>query len=85
MFGLFNIDKILVLAIILVIVWQGFKLLGRVEESRRQARSRAAAGTAAGAKHSVITPVEDMIKCPTCGDYVPKLQARTCQKPNCPY
>jgi len=85
MFGLFNIEKILILAIILVIVWQGFKFLGRAEEARREARRNAAGGDPKAVQRRAITPVEDMIKCPTCGDYVPKLHAATCQKPSCPY
>ena len=86
MFGLFNIDKILVLAIILVIVWQGFKLIGRLEEARREARRGGGASPSKPqAKRKAVQPVEDMVKCPACGDYVPKLHATSCERAHCPY
>jgi hypothetical protein len=86
MFGLFNIDKILVLAIILVIVWQGFKLVGRLDLARRGARRDA--GPTPGrprAAGGAVQPIEDMVKCPSCGDYVPKGHATACQRASCPY
>ena len=94
MFG-FSLPKLIVLAGIVLIVWYGFKLIGRIQalrdaETKRQARDARvrrhagddggrAASTAAGSE------VEETVKCRVCGAYVPVRGAVKCGQPGCPF
>lgn len=67
------IMKWLVLALIVVGVWYGFKAIAR----RNQAR-------AAEDQRAKRDSVEEMTACPTCGTYVTPEQGN-CGKDGCPY
>lgn len=83
MFG-FGLTKLIVLVAIVAAVWYGFKLVGRLDEARRQQgggdapRRRAARAEKAG-------EVEDTVRCPVCGAYVVAKSASPCERPDCPY
>ena len=91
MFGLPSIQKLLLLALIVAAVWYGFKIAGRVKESRdrqdaqqRGAPQRRPARKASAPKEEAIE-AEDMVPCPKCGAYVAAKAAGNCGKPGCPY
>jgi uncharacterized protein len=94
----FSIQKLLVLAGIIGAVWYGFKLVGRMKETRdAQARAGGGAksgnlgdqlrdwvgGRKGGAKAGGET--EDLIECPKCGAYVAARGATSCGRSDCPY
>jgi len=75
----FSLPKLLVLVLIVLAVWYGFKWIGRLDkERRRSVRDGGAAGEPKKA-------VEDMVKCPVCDAYVPALGATKCDRADCPY
>lgn len=87
MFG-FSLTKLLFTVVVILIVWHGFKWIGRVQEQRRAelreqrdaARHRAAAAPRPGPRE-----VEDMVECPACGAFVPARGAGHCGRADCPY
>lgn len=76
--------KLLFTAAAVVIVWYGFRWLGRaqarrrVEDERRMRRD----GTRREAPRAAV---EDMLACPACGTYVARDTARNCGRADCPY
>jgi len=91
MFGIPSIQKLLVLAAVIAIVWYGFKFVGRLQDQRNAAqgqggrktrrpktRGRATAAPAA-------TEAEDMVACPVCQAYVQARGASRCDRADCPY
>jgi uncharacterized protein len=86
MFGFPSLNKLLVLALIILVVWQGFKFLGQLDRARKEAlRQQAKAKTARPPAAGTANQVEDMVKCRVCGAYMPARGAVSCGKPNCPY
>ncbi|MGF1628751.1 MAG: hypothetical protein ACFCUT_04720 [Kiloniellaceae bacterium] len=80
MFGLPSLQKLIVLAVVVAVVWYGFKFLGRLQAARKaEAKLREAEGTrparkssgqAAKSAKSGNGEVEDLVPCPSCGAYV---------------
>lgn len=88
MFGLPSLSKLLVLAAIIIAVWYGFKLLGRMDQQRKQQaklREREDAGGGARRAPARETEAEEMVQCPACQAFVPARGARSCGRPDCPY
>jgi uncharacterized protein len=80
MFG-FSLPKLLVLIVILLAVWYGFKWVARlnqVREASKKERRRLDAGTPG-------PDTEDMVKCARCDTFVPARGARHCGRDGCPY
>lgn len=73
MFGL-SITKILFTALVIVIVWKGFGLVGRLARERdaRPARPRQSAGGGRGGGTVELT------ECPRCGAYFDPQQGCRC-------
>ena len=86
MFG-FSIQNLIFTIAIIVIVWYGFKLLGRVEKQRNARLKRAKHEAKQAPKAAPIDEpdTEDMIACPTCGIFVSARGARSCGRDDCPY
>jgi hypothetical protein len=92
MFGL-GINKLLLLAVLILVVWYGFKYAARIEavkqglraEALRRRQAGGAAGAARGDVRSTARPVEDLVKCERCGSYVAAVGAANCGKPQCPW
>ena len=82
MLGL-SLGKLLVLAIIIAVVWYGFKYTARVEAIRRSVREEIARRQAAARPPG--RSVEDLVKCPKCGAFVASVGATDCGKPGCPW
>lgn len=82
MLGL-SLGKLLFLALIIAVVWYGFKYQRRLEEIRgmlrREMRSRQARQRPQG------LDVEDLVKCPRCGAYVAARDAAACGRADCPW
>ena len=94
MFG-FSFTKLLILAILILIVWYGFKYAARVEAVKQairaeaQRRRQGGGGTTGGDRRGDVRPaarpVEDLVKCQRCGSFVAAVGAANCGKPGCPW
>jgi uncharacterized protein len=74
MFGIPSLQKLIVLALVVAVVWYGFRFLGRLQAARKaEAKLREQQG-GRPAKKSSAPPgkgeVEDLVPCPSCGAYV---------------
>jgi len=85
MFGL-SLGKLLLLAIILVVLWYGVKFITRAGEARETVRraARQAAGDASGSRAKAVV-TEDLVKCQSCGAFVPSRNATACGRGDCPW
>ena len=99
MFG-FSLQKLLVLAAVIALVWYGFKFVGRLQDQRkadgglgarasrrpkrRDRRSTAETRAAPRAEPSA-RDAEDMVACPVCQAYVQARGATRCDRSDCPY
>lgn len=81
MFG-FGFSKLAVLVGIVVAVWYGFKLVGRLDQARKQRQRGGNPGARAG---GAAPEVEDTVQCPVCKAYVVARSAGPCERPDCPY
>ena len=86
-----SLGKLFLLALLVLVIWYGFKYVNRVEEIRqtfkraaRDAAARSQARTQAR-QGSTAIKAEDMVKCPACGVYVTKSGATNCGRPDCPW
>jgi uncharacterized protein len=88
MFG-FSPGKLLLLALVFLVVWYGWKYTRRVDQIRRaqhaemERRRNAAPGGSGDATRNL--PAEDLIKCESCGAYVPAQSAASCGRADCPW
>ena len=85
MFGL-SFTKLLLLAILILIVWYGFRYAARIEAVKQAVRAEALRRRHAGGdQHPAARPVEDLVKCARCGSFVSARGAANCGKPQCPW
>lgn len=84
MFGL-SFTKLLLLAILILIVWYGFKYAARVEAVKQTLRAEAQRRRPSAGVRPPARPVEDLVKCPRCGAFVAATGAANCGKPQCPW
>lgn len=96
MFG-FSLSKLLVLAAVILVVWYGFKLVGRLDAARkaeaklrRQAESERKTPQPGGPDRKTepmaeAPKAEEMIQCPACQAYVAAGSTRNCGRADCPY
>jgi uncharacterized protein len=89
-----SIGKLLLLALIILVVWYGFKYVARVEAMRQKLRAEAqrrraggniGGGNFAGGGRAAAKPVEDLVKCQKCGAFVAAEGAANCGKSGCPW
>ena len=91
MFG-FSLQKLLVLAAIVLAVWYGFKWIGRLQQqrdaeagvSRRKSRWPGAFRRAAK-EPEPQDAAEELTPCRVCGAYVAARGAANCGRADCPY
>ncbi|MBL4720104.1 MAG: hypothetical protein JKY20_03085 [Alphaproteobacteria bacterium] len=69
--------KIIVLTVIVIAVWHGFKFVGRLDSQRKAKLARQASEDA-----KIIT---DTVQCPTCNAYVNAAAPGSCGQADCPY
>ena len=83
-----SFGKVILLAVVVVAVIYGYKLLQR-RQAVRDARARndevKRAHAAAAARPRPQAEPEEMVACKQCGDYVPRRLARSCGRPGCPF
>lgn len=77
MFG-FSLAKLLVLVIVVLAVWYGFKWLTRVNQLNRQREEERA-------RLDARNNAEDLARCAVCDGFVPAGTARHCGRESCPY
>jgi len=87
MFG-FSLPKLLVLALIIGVIWYGFKWATKIDQKRRKAvkeEAKRPAPDAAARDAATDDGAEDMVKCGVCGTFVAARGARACGRGDCPY
>ncbi len=91
MFG-FSLQKLLVLAAVIALVWYGFKFVGRLQDQRKadgglgaRAARRPKRRGSAPATEPRAQDAEDMVACPVCQAYVQVRGATRCDRSDCPY
>lgn len=87
MFSLPSLSKLLILIAVIVAVWQGFKILSRMQRARQaeaEARLRQAQAQARAAQQRRAGAVEETRQCRVCGAYVAK-GTGGCGRPDCPF
>lgn len=81
---MFSLPKLLVLALIIAVVWYGFKIVGRLDAKRKQeVRDGRRRGTPRR-RQAEAEDTEDLVRCPTCDTFV-AANARSCGRDDCPY
>ena len=80
-----SFGKLLVLAIVILVVWYGFKYAARVEAVRRSLQEELARRHRGASVRPPARPVEDLVKCPRCNAFVAASGAANCGKPGCPW
>ena len=86
MFG-FSLPKLLVLALIIGVIWYGFKWATQIDRKRRRAVKAEAkrAAPADDPKGGAADGAEDMVKCAVCGTFVAARGAKACGRGDCSY
>jgi hypothetical protein len=69
-----SITKLIVLAVVIFIVWRFFTRLGQASRRTQDSAERTNRPTGDGPR-----PIEDMVKCPKCGAYVPQQGDHRCE------
>lgn len=85
MLGL-SFGKLVLLIIVILVVWYGYKYVARLEQIRQalyRARRAAEAQRQGGAPPRL--KAEDMVKCRACGAYVAAEGAGRCSRGDCPW
>ena len=81
----FSLGKFLFLAIIIILVWYGFKYVSRVAAVQQRAREEMARRRNQSDVAPPRRPVEDLVKCERCGSFVSAEGAANCGKSGCPW
>ena len=82
MFGFPSPTKLLVLVAIISAIWFGFRLLGQIDRSRREAARKEKEQARVQPKQS--RQVDDMVKCAVCGAFSAR-GSKSCGKVGCPF
>jgi len=82
MFGIPSLSKLLVLVAIISAIWFGFRLLGQIDRSRREASRREK--EQARVQRTQSRQVDDMVKCAVCGTFTAR-GSKSCGKAGCPF
>ncbi len=82
---MFSLPKLLLLIAIIVVVWYGFKLVGRFDRVRKDKAKAAEKVSAEGRGKSAEINAEDMVECPVCSSYVSPSGNNDCGREDCPY
>ena len=82
MFG-FSLLKLVVLGVIVLAVWHGFKWFARyqqIKDAETKAQIRKQSG-----ESSPSDTAKEMVKCGQCGSFVMASAAKSCGREGCPY
>ena len=87
MFGIPSLQKLLVLAAVIALVWYGFKFVGRLQDRRKadgglggRAPRRPKRRGGASAAEPTAQDAEDMVVCPVSQAYVQARGATSCDR-----
>ena len=89
-----SFSKLILLIAIIVGVWYVFRFLGQIDRARQRAAREAARAAPGAARRQAqarrdsrgnVPQVEDMVKCRTCGAYVPVRSPSRCGRTECPF
>jgi hypothetical protein len=83
MLGL-SLGKLIVLALLVLIVWYGFKYVQRVEDVRRMLRREIERRRGQPQQKRTVV-AEDLVKCTRCGAYVATGSRSSCGRADCPW
>ncbi len=81
----FGIGKLLVLVGIVLAVWYGFKMVGRLDAARRNRPGGNGRVDRGGKQGDAPPKVEETVQCPVCDAYVVASLTSPCERPDCPY
>jgi hypothetical protein len=81
MFSIPSLQKLLVLIAVVVLVWKGFQLLGRLGRERDKPNPSPRQAPTAKRNEGAV---EETRACGVCGAYV-SARAGNCGKPGCPF
>lgn len=88
MFFGFSLVKLIFTILVVVIIWHGFKFIGRLQDRNIRAWKKESlkrkAETNSG-KGSAPDKAENMIECPVCATFVVASRAASCEREDCPY
>ena len=71
------IQKLIILAAVIAIVWYGFKLVTRIDKQRREKLAQE--------KKDAESVIADTVQCPECKTYMAAAGTANCGKSDCPY
>ena len=80
-----SIGKLLILGLIGVVVWYGFKYRSRVDAVRRAFEREFARGRRAPPPPPRVSAAVDLVPCERCGAYVASRGASPCGRADCPW
>ena len=80
----FSIQKILFTAIVILVVWYGFKWIGKVKIRREREKSYLRQNGKANSEKD-LNSAEDMLECNACSAFVVANATRACGRSDCPY
>lgn len=78
---MFSFQKLLVLVAIILVVWYGFKIAGKLD-AKRKAMARQ---DSQDKRNRPQERIDDLVACPACGTYAARGDAEDCGRPDCPY
>jgi uncharacterized protein len=82
----FSLGKLIVLIVVILVVWYGYKYVARLEQIRQALhRARRAAEAQQRGGGTPRLKAEDMVKCRACGAYVAAEGAGRCGRGDCPW
>ncbi len=79
---MFSVPKLVVLAVIIAVIWYGFKIFTR---GQQVAKKDEGGGNVSQGDSGASSDAVDMVQCGVCGDFVAAKGMTTCGKENCPY
>ena len=78
-----SLGKFILFAVLVGVVWVGFRYKARVDEIRRAVRDELQRREAP--RRAPPVQAEDLIKCTQCGAYVAARGAKSCGRADCPW
>jgi len=76
------LPKLILTLVFVLVVWYGYKYVSRLQRLAAEARRTA---TVDETKKPQVPDIEETVRCPACGTYVPARRARHCGRADCPY
>ncbi len=78
-------NKLLLTAVIILVIWYGFKWVGRLDRARKKKAIKDQGGGPETRPEDADTEAESLVRCPVCGTYVSPGGTESCGRDACPY